>query len=42
MTVPRQCTRETIVDFYEVRDEEDSFPDATSLDPLEIDQKEDI
>lgn len=35
-------TRETDIDYFEVREEEDPFYDASTLDALDIDQKEDI
>lgn len=37
-----QCTREKSVDYYEARDETDPFQDASSHDPLNFGQKEDI
>lgn len=34
--------RETAIDYYYVREEEDTFPDASNFDPPDLDQKDDI
>lgn len=35
-------TREKTIDYYDVRKKEDPFPNASTLDPLDVDRKDEI
>lgn len=40
ITLTKPATREKSIDYYDLREEEDPFPDYSNLDPLYHDQEE--
>lgn len=42
LPIYKGTTSESSIDYYDVRKKEDPFPDTSSFDPLDIDQKNDI